>query len=202
MNGFPIENLADLAVLIRAWRKPRYMNLRHVYGKDGAIVGYEGPTTLAKANAFGLIGYTREGVKHLKDRVFALCADSVYMIHNCPSTDSVPPTIKKGLIALCSEMVPELKAHIIIYPASFGLISVRGICILHVLPDIPSKLPDSQLSHMHVSRLKASPQLAAWAKALTARKSFFVISLGERENTRSLEKINLQNIDKLGTYVD
>jgi len=71
-----------------------------------------------------------------------------------------------------------------------------------VLPDIPSKLPDSQLSHMHVSRLKASPQLAAWAKALTARKSFFVISLGERENTRSLEKINLQNIDKLGTYVD
>jgi hypothetical protein len=133
-------------------------------------------------------------VRHIKDRIVELGANSVFMIHNCPSEDCAPPSIGSDLVALCREMVPELKAHIIVYPASFDLISVRGMDILRVPANMPKKPPgplppEPQLTIF--SPLAESSILAAWANALTGRKMYSVISVGEQETPQILQQTAL-----------
>ena len=199
--GPPLRSLADLAALAWTWRKPRYKKLRHVYVDDGSIVDYEGATRRAQAIAFGLVGYTREGLEHIKDRIAEVRADSVFMVHNCPSADYAPPSIDRDLVALCLG-IPELKAHVIIYPASFDLISVKGIFIVRVMPDIPGRRPGSRFSYMRFSRLRASPELAAWANALTGRRNYSVVSLCEKKAARVLDELRLSDINVWGTYIE
>jgi hypothetical protein len=203
MIGFSLERLEDLAPLTRASRNLRYKNLRHVYLKDYTIVDFERATRRAQANVPGPIGYTRESVTHIKDRIVELGANSVLMIHNCPSEDCAPPSISDDLVALCREIFPELEAHIIIYPTSFDLISVKGLRIVRVPADMPKKPPgplppEPQLTIS--SPLAESSILAAWANALTGHKMYSVISVGEQETPQVLQQTALWKL--YDTYVE
>ena len=195
------KTLQNLIELTKQWRKPSYKNLRHVHVKDGVIIRYDLATHPTQANAISPIGYTREDLSHIQDRIVALGADSIYMIHHCPSTDSAPPSINRDVVALCSEMVPELRGHIIIYPASFCYVSVQGLNTYHVVPAIP-KQTRLVLPNIHLSSLKESPKLAAWVKALTGEKRHFLTSVSEKITVDPFYKMDMREIDVLGTYVD
>ncbi len=184
MIGVPLGDLADLTAIGRTWRKPGYRKLRHVYVKNGVIAALD-VATHRHAKSLGPIGCTREGVKHIKDRIVEVGARQVFMIHNCPSADYTPPSIDGDLIAI-SKAIPELKAHIVIYPDSLDLISLKTKIIMRVVPNLPSRPPGVWESHRRVSRSSASPQLAAWAYALTGERDFFVGSLAEKGPIRPL----------------
>jgi hypothetical protein len=200
MIGVPLKTFADLVALTRTWRRLRHKKLRCLYVKDGSSVGYGWATS--QAQDCGLIGFNRQGLQHLKDRIAALGADSVFMIHYCPAEDTAPPSIGDDLAAFCRETVPELEAHIIVYPASFVLILVEGINVFRVLPEIQKTPRRSALRNIHLSQIKTSPELSAWANALTGRQYRLLASVAEQETKHSLYGMRLRNMAQLGTYLE
>ncbi len=157
--GHPLRNFADLGVLTRAWRKPTYKNLRYLYIKDGVIVEYEGVKRRGGSATF-LDGSPLKTIMHIKERIVALGADSLFVVHNHPSkftplerfemtikdftsgrvrkraTENPTPSKLDRTLAILLAKVPELKGHIVVHPVWFGLITLEGLAILRKLPDL------------------------------------------------------------------
>ena len=200
----PLKNFADLAVLTRAWRKPIYKNLRYLYVKDGVIVEYVRVTGHGPMNASPSAGAPMKAVKHVEERLVALGASSLFMVHNYDAGFAPPSEMERELAIAFSETVPRLKAHIIINPGWFGLITLKGIAILRVLPDADVDIPGANpaLPRTCVIRDDALPKLAAWTKALTQRETPVLISFMDKVGLRGLREINLGDIDKWNQVVD
>ena len=114
----------------------------------------------------------RETLKHIKERIAVLGADSFFMVHNQYYVYSTPSAVDRKLAAVLGK-APGIKGHIVLNPCYFGLITIKGIAILRVLPDIGSPLCRS--CYRHPSKLSGAldyPVLTIdhWAKALTRRK--------------------------------
>jgi hypothetical protein len=203
-TGHPLRSFADLAVLTRAWRKPIYKNLRYLYVKNDVIVEYERARLHLPANAPSPAGPPRETAKHITERIAALGADSFFMVHNQYYGYSSPSAVDRKLAAILGK-VPGLKGHIVLNPCWFGLITVKGLPILRVLPDIgvPSADPVTKayLNPTAAMTYQVS-SIAHWANALTKRKSPVVVSIFDETVLRELQEISLDKIDTWNQLVD
>ena len=202
--GHSLRSFADLAVLTRAWRKPIYKNMRYLYVKDGVIVGYERARRRVPANALFMVGDFRDMLKHIKERIVGLGADSFFMVHNQYYVYSTPSAVDRKLAAILGK-APGLKGHIVLNPCSFGLITVKGIGILRVLPDIGAPC-DDPVTDARLSIRDALDYpvftIAHWAKALTRRKRPVLIQVREETVLRELEEISLAKIDTWNKLVN
>ena len=181
--GHSLRSFADLAVLTRAWRKPIYKNIRYLYVKDGVIVEYERVRRRLPANALSLAGDLREAAKAYKERLAALGADSFFMVHNQYYVYSTPSAVDRKLAAVLGK-APGIKGHIVLNPYSFGLITVKGIAILRVLPDMGLPRADPVTgAHLSIAAAMDYPvsTIAHWAKALTQRKKPVVVRCAKRQ---------------------
>ena len=202
--GHSLRSFADLAVLTRSWRKPIYKNLRYLYVKDGVIVGYERERRHVPANALSPAGDLRDMLKHIKERIAGLDADSFFMVHNQYYVYSTPSAVDRKLAAVLGK-APGLKGHIVLNPYSFGLITVKGIGILRVLPDIGAPCADPVTgADLSIRDAMDYPFLtiAHWAKALTRRKKPVLIQVREETVLRELEEISVDKIDTWNQLVD
>ena len=200
----PFKNFADIAELTRSWRNPKCEKLRHLYVKDGVIIDYEKAARHGLVRGLPTTGYTREEVKHINERIDALCADSVFIIHNHYSAYSSPSAIEIEPAAIYIHMVPKLKAHIIINPAWFCLITLKGVAILRVLADCRIEAPgiNRALPQTYRTQLDAEPKIVAWTKVLTERDIPVLIGLRDEYGLRTLQKICLHDIDNWNKVVD
>ena len=202
--GHPLRSFADLAVLTRAWRKPIYKNIWYLYVKDGLIVGHERARRRAPANALSPAADQGEALKHINERIAELGADSFFMVHNRYYVYSTPSAVARKLAAVLAE-APGLKGHIVLNPYSFGLITVKGIGILRVLPDIGAPCDDPVTgARLSVSDALSYPILTIkhWAKALTRKKKPVLIKIREETVLRELQEICLDKIDTWNQLVD
>ncbi len=203
-TGHPLRSFADLAVLTRAWRKPIYKNLRYLYVKNDVIVEYERARRRVPANAPSLAGAPGEAAKHIKERIAALGADSFFMVHNQYYVYSAPSAVDRKLAAILSK-APGLKGHIVLNPCWFGLITVKGIAILRVLPDIRVPHADTVtgafLNETAAMRQQIS-KIKDWTYALTKRRSPVVVSINDETVLRELQEISLDKIDTWNQLVD
>ncbi|MGA2404794.1 MAG: hypothetical protein ABSG91_24345 [Syntrophobacteraceae bacterium] len=202
--GHPLRSFADLAVLTRAWRKPIYKNIRYLYVKDGLIVGYERARRRAPANALSPAADPGKALKHIKERIAGLGADSFFMVHNRYYVYSTPSAVDRKLAAVLGK-APGLKGHIVLNPYSFGLITVKGLGILRVLPDIGAPRADPVTgARLSIRDALNYPILTIdhWAKALTRRKKPVLIDIREETVLRELQEISLDKIDTWNQFVD
>jgi len=194
----PLKSFADLAVLTRAWRRPKYENLRYVYVKDGLIVEHESVTDRAP-NAQSPAGDPGEAVKHIKQRIAALGADRLFLVHNHHFGYSAPSAADGKLAALLSK-APQLKGLIITDSSWFCLITVQGIAIFRELPDKPIFLRDPVTGFAlpdEVAREYEFSKIVAWTKAFTKKRKPVPIFLSTEATLYDLQTIGLGNIDKL-----
>lgn len=201
--GHSLRNFADLAVLTRAWRKPIYKNIRYLYVKDGVIVEYERVRRRLPANALLLAEDPIEAAKHIKKRLAALGADSLFMVHNQYYAYSTPSAVD-GELAILGK-APGIKGHIVLNPCSFGLITIRGIAILRVLPDMALPHADPVTgAHLNETDAMHYPvsTIAHWAEALTKRKKPVVVSIRDETVLRELQEISLDKIDTWNQLMD
>jgi len=202
--GHPLRSFADLALLTRAWRKPMYKNIWCLYVKDGVIVEYEGARRRVPANALSPAGDPRKALTHIKERIAGLGADSFFMVHNRYYVYSTPSAADRKLGAILSK-APGLKGHIILNPYWFGLVTVKGVAILRVLPDIGIPCADP-VTDAYLNETAAMSYLrstfADWANALTKRRIPAVISILEETVLRELEEISLAEIDTSNKLVN
>ena len=202
--GHSLRSFADLAVLTRAWRKPIFKNIRYLYVKDGVIVGYERARHCVPANALFMAGDPGKALKHIKARIAGLGADSFFMVHNQYYVYSTPSAVDRKLAAILSK-APGLKGHIILNPCCFGLITIKGIAILRVLPDIGIPCTDPVTgAYLNATAAMDYPVLtiAHWAKALTRRKRPVLISIRDETVLSELQEISLDRIDTWNQLVD
>jgi len=202
--GHPLRNFADLAVLTRTWRKPIYKNIRYLYVKDGVIVGYERASRPVQAHSLSPTGDPGKALKHTKERIAELGADSSFMVHNQYHVYSTPSAADRKLAAVLGK-APGLKGHIVLNPCSFGLITVKGIGILRVLRDIGTPRADPVTgADLSIKEAMDYPILtiAHWAKALTRRKRPVLIDINEETVLRELQEISLDKIDIWNRLVD
>ena len=202
--GHPLRSFADLAVLTRAWRKPIYKNIWYLYVKDGLIVGHERARRRAPANALSPAADHGEALKHINERIAELGADSFFMVHNRYYVYSTPSAVARKLAAVLAE-APGLKGHIVLNPYSFGLITVKGVGILRVLPDIDPPCDDPVTgARLSISDALTYPILTInhWAKALTRRKKPVIIQIREETVLRQLQEICLDKIDTWNRLVN
>ena len=202
--GHELRSFADLAVLTRAWRKPMYKNIRYLYVKDGVIVGYEGARRRVPANALPLAGDPRKALKHIKESIAGLGADSFFMVHNRYYVYSTPSAVDRKLAAILGK-APGLKGHIILNPYWFGLITVKGVAILRVLPDIwisnADPVTGAYLNETAAMSCQVST-IADWANALTKRRTPCVLSMRQETVLRELEEISLAKLDTWNKFVN
>ena len=196
-------SFADLAVLTRAWRKPIYKNIRYLYVKDGVIVEYERVGRRLPANALSLAGDLREAAKHIKKRLAALGADSFFMVHNQYYVYSTPSAVD-GKLAILGK-APGIKGHVVLNPCYFGLITIKGIAILRVLPDMDLPRADPVTgTRLNLTAAMDYPvsTIAHWAKALTRRRRPVVVSMRDDTVLRELQEISLDKIDTWNQLMD
>ncbi len=202
--GHPLRSFADLAVITRAWRKPIYKNLRYLYVKDAVIVGYERARRRVSANALSPVADPGKALKHIKERIAELGADSFFMVHNQYYVYATPSASDRKLAAILGK-APGLKGHIVLNPYSFSLITIKGIGILRVLPDIRTPHADPVTgARFSISDALSYPifTIAHWAKALTRRKRPVVIDIRDETVLRELQEISLDKIDTWNRLVD
>ncbi|MFZ0945820.1 MAG: hypothetical protein WB930_09115 [Syntrophobacteraceae bacterium] len=195
--GHPFRSFADLAVLTRAWRKSIYKNIRYLYVKDGVIVDYERARRRVPANALSLAGDPRKARKHIKERFAGLGADSFFTVHNRYHVYSTPSAADRKLAGILGK-APGLIGHIIVNPYWFGLITVKGVAILRVLPD--HRLPYADpVTHAYLRTWRGhdchESTIADWGNALTNRRMPFVLRICEQTVLRELEELSLAKID-------
>jgi hypothetical protein len=194
--GLRVRSHADLAVLAQAWRNPYYEEFRYVYLRDGVIIDHEGYTCRLPMMTKAFLGDHFEGIRRLKERITALGADSVYLVHNhsCghveASSNDVDTTIFIG------REIPELAGHVIINSGEYVFLDRKGRDKLFSLPNLPEKWIDPILTpsvpHEILSnKFKTPEDIAKWAKVLTAdRNKPLLVYLTPRFIVRGLQEIN------------
>ena len=194
--GWPVSCTADLVELAQGWRNPNYEELRYVYLKHGVIVDHEGITCRHPLSTDAFIGDPMEGVEHIKERIVALGADSVLMVHNHPSGDPTPSEADRTLTCFLMDRVPELREHIVINSGWFGVVTLSGPPLIYRLPNISNNWTDPILTpsvphEILGTRLDSSGKIAGWAKALTAERNRpVIIYLSITMTVRGLQEIN------------
>jgi phage baseplate assembly protein gpV len=181
-----------------------YKNIRYLYVKDGVIVEYERARRRAQANALSLAEAPREALKHVKERIAALGADSFFMVHNQYCVFSTPSAVDRKVAAILGKTL-GLKGHIILNPCSFGLITVKGIAILRTLPDIHIRYTDVVTgTPLDFTAALVYPVVTIdrWAKSLTRRKRPVLIDIREETVLRELQEISLDKIDTWNQLVE
>jgi hypothetical protein len=194
--GLPVESYKDLAVIAQAWRNPKYEELRYVYIRDGSIVDHEGVTCRLPMMSHAFLGDRPEGVNHIRERLAALGADSLYFVHNHPSGGLKASRQDLSLTVLTAGDVPEMKGHIIINSGKYVFIDPEGGVGLYSLPNLPDKWIDPILtpsvSHEMLGKEFTPPwDIAVWAKALTVdRNKPLIVYMNRKRIVRGIQEIN------------
>ena len=194
--SLPVRSHSDLAVLAQGWRNPNYEELRYVYVRDGIIVDHEGITCRLPMMSHAFLGDTLEGIKHIKERIAALGADSLYLVHNHPSGNLLVSAKDLGLTATIAMHVPEMKDHIIINSGEYGCIDLKGKYETYKLPELPEGWIDPILTasvpHVMLKQEFRFPgDIAVWVKALTAERNRpLIVYLNPQSRVRGLQEIN------------
>lgn len=133
--GKEINSPADLAVAGQVWRNPHFESFRLIYIKDGQVVDQEGVTQrLPGSTRFFLTNDRAEEVERIKERIKAVGADSIYMLHNHPSGNPEPSQADivgtKGLV----KDIPEIKGHVIVNSGKYCFIEPDGKAKVENLP--------------------------------------------------------------------
>ncbi|SPF35512.1 hypothetical protein SBDP1_1350011 [Syntrophobacter sp. SbD1] len=193
----PIEGHAVLALLAQQWRNPKYEELRYVYVKQGIIVDHEGITCRLPTVSKAFIGDRLEGIKRLKERIAALGADSLWLVHNHPSGNPDASGEDLNLTVSIGMEIPELQGHVIINSGNYAFIDPKGECDkLFRLPNLPQKWIDpiltAPISHSVLGeQLKTHKDIAKWAKILTSeRNKPLLVYLSAVFKVRGLQEIN------------
>ncbi len=194
--GLPVKSDADLAVLAQSWRNPNYEELRYVYIRNGVIVDHEGVTCRLPMASKAFLGDSVEGIKHIKERIAALGADSLYLVHNHPSGNLKASGEDLDLTLTVANQVPEMKGHIIINSGKYAFIDLKGEAKPYDLPNLPEKWIDPILTASVPHEILGEPlkwpwEIAAWSKALTAERNRpLIVYLNPKFEVRGLQEIN------------
>jgi hypothetical protein len=194
--SLPVNSHADLAVLAQGWRNPNYEELRYVYMRQGIIVDHEGVTCRLPMMSKAFLGDRLEGIKHIKERIAALGADSLHLVHNHSAGHLKPSGEDLNLTVSIGMEVPEMKGHIIINSGEYIFIDPKGEYKLYRLPGLPKKWVDPILTpsvpHKMLNKRFMPPgDIAAWTKALTGeRNKPLIVYLSPGFKVRGLHEIN------------
>ena len=194
--GLPVKSYADLAVLAQGWRNPNYEELRYVYIRDGIIVDHEGVTCRLPMMSHAFLGDPVEGIKHIKERIAALGADSLYLVHNHSSGNLEASGADLDLTLTIVNQVPEMKGHIIINSGKYAFIDPKGEVKPYDLPNLPEKWIDPILTpsvphEMLDKEFRPPGNIAVWAKVLTAERNRpLIVYLDPKFKVRGLQEIN------------
>ena len=196
ISGLSFKSHADAALLTQAWRNPNYEELRYVYSRQGIIIDHEGVTCRLPMTTRAFLGDRMEGIKHIKARVAALGADSLYLVHNHIANNLEPSGEDLNLTVSIAMEVPEMKGHIIINSGKYVFIDPKGEHKEYRLPGLPKNWIDPVLTpsipHKMLKKIFRPPEdIAAWTKALTRDRNkplIFYLTLGFE--VRGLQEIN------------
>ncbi|GEM_PF-1715490 len=196
MIGLQMTDHHSLARLAQVWRNPNYEELRYVYVKDGIIVDHEGVTCRLPMMSSAFLGDPSAGIWHIKERIAALGADSIFAVHNHPEDGLKPSVQDLELTVFIASRVPEMKGHIIINARKYAFIDPKGENEIYDLPDLPEEWIDPILTpsvpHEMLNKEFVAPwDIAAWAKALTVeRNKPLIVYLCSVFKVRGLQEIN------------
>ncbi len=194
--GLQMTDRDSLASLAQVWRNPNYEELHYVYIRDGIIVDHEGVTCRLPMMSHAFLGDPVEGIRHIRERIAALGADSLYLVHNHGSGNLEPSGEDLHLTVTIARDVPEMKGHIIINSGKYIFIDLKGEYKPYLLPGLPEKWIDPILTasvphEMLDAHFKSPEEIAAWSKALTAeRNKPIIVYLSPGFTVRGLQEIN------------
>ncbi len=194
--GLPIKCYVDFVLLAQQWRNPNYEELRYVYVKDNVIVDHEGITCRHPLSVDPFMVNHRAGVAHMKKRIAALGADTVWMAHNHNVGDPTPSEADRILTNFLKERIPELREHIVINSGFYAIVTPSGEHLIYRLPNIPNDWTDPLFTpsvphEILGTLLDTTRKLAGWAKALTAERNRPVIIYTSINKTvRGLQEIS------------
>ncbi len=194
--GLQMTDHGSLARLAQVWRNPNYEEARYVYVRDGIIVDHEGVTCRLPMMTQAFLGDSWAGIWHIKERIAALDADSIFAVHNHPNGDPKPSEKDLKLTVFIANLVPEMKGHIIINSRMYGFIDPKGEYETYDLPGLPEKWIDPILtpsvSHEMLDKeFKWPEEIAAWVKVLTSeRNKPLIVYLSSVFKVRGLQEIN------------
>jgi hypothetical protein len=142
------------------------------------------------------LGDPVEGIKHIKERIAALGADSLYLVHNHSTGNLVASGEDLNLTLTIANQVPEMKGHIIINSGKYAFINLKGEDKPYDLPDLPKEWIDPILTASVPHEILGKPlkwpwEIAAWSKALTAERNRpLIVYLDPKFKVRGLQEIN------------
>ncbi|MDR3566560.1 MAG: JAB domain-containing protein [Syntrophobacteraceae bacterium] len=196
--GLRAKNYADLAVLAQAWRNPHYEEFRYVFVRRGIIVDHERGTCMHPGFSRAYLGDDFDAyMEHLKDRIRALEATAVYMVHNHPNGNPEPSDADIWASAAVAMCIPQFRGHIIINSCKYGYIDATATdSVVKCLPKPPKDWVDPilhpSIPHELLGREAENIEnVATWAKALTIHRDVPVlIYIDSDGKVRGLQEIH------------
>jgi hypothetical protein len=198
--NLPVRSSVDLAVLAQAWRNPHYEELRYVFIKRGVIVDHEGVTCMHPGYSLSHWGDAAQFIAHLRERIEALGATALYMVHNHPVGNPKPSRADIQATNDIARLIPQLAGHIIINSGKYAYIdAISKEDGVYPLPNLPKDWVDPILQpsipHELLGREADTIQhIAGWAKALTRDRDVPVLVYIDSDlKVRGLQEIHPQS---------
>ena len=203
--GLRVKNYADLAVLAQGWRNPNYEELRYVFVSRGIIVDHERVTCMHPGYSKAYLGDDfGQYIEHLKERIRALDATAVYMVHNHPNGNPEPSDADVWASAAIAMSIPQYRGHIIINSRKYGYIdSTVSDPVVKRLPKLPQDWADPILQpsvphELLGSKADTIENIATWAKSLTLnRDAPVLIYIDPDGKVRGLQEIHARNFTNI-----
>ncbi len=145
-------------------------------------------------------GDAAQFIAHLRERIEALGATALYMIHNHPSGNPKPSDADIKVTNDIASWIPQLVGHVIINSREFGYIdAISKDYGTSPLPDLPKDWVDPiiqpSIPHELLGKEADTIQhIAGWAKALTRDRDVPVLVYIDSDfKVRGLQEIHPQS---------
>ncbi len=196
--GLRVESMEDLAVLSQAVRNPKYETFRYIMVKDGVIVGHDVVTSRLPGRTVAYVqDDISEAAKHYNDRMDALGADTLYVVHNHPTGDPKPSQTDKDTTRKLSDLIPRLKGHVVINSGKYAVIEPYGSSRILDLPGLPENWQDPILTPEIGAEMVGgtsfllSSDVAIYAKTLMKDRNIsLVVYLDSNNRVRGIQEVS------------
>jgi hypothetical protein len=203
--GVRVKNYTDLAVLAQGWRNPNYEEFRYVFVRRGIIVDHERGSCMHPGYSRAYLGDDFGAyMTHLKERIQALDATAVYMVHNHPNGNPQPSDADIWASAAVAMSIPQFRGHIIINSGKYGYIdSTASEPVVKPLPKLPKDWEDPILHpsvpHELLGReADTMESVATWAKSLSLdREAPVLLYIDSDGKVRGLQEIHPRNFTNI-----
>jgi len=197
LRGLQVTGPADLAMIAQHWRNPQYEELRYVYIKDNRIVDIEGITIRLPGQTRAFFGTGEEGVQHIRDRLDALGADGVALVHNHPSGDPTPSVADRRLTEQLAVHLGEnaVLGHIVINSGKYALIDQFGEVAISDLPVAPGWVDPILMPRDKVPQIRQPEDIAAICKQMIKQRDKPVlIYLSSKLTVQGIQEIKPETL--------